>query len=143
MLETPFSVSVPPETLVAAAALNELATVRLPPVTASMSSPRIERLLIVFVPERCVTVCAPATLITTSSAAPGSSGLEPQFVAMSQKLDPPTQLTTAASDGAAAAPARVRAITTSDANPRRWNDLRMAPLLPLAASDPRSRGGGR
>ena len=52
MLDTPFSVSVPPEMLVAAPAPNELATVRLPPVTASMSSPTIDRLLIVFVPER-------------------------------------------------------------------------------------------
>ena len=71
MLEAPFSVSVPAEMLVAAAALNALATVRLPPVTASMSSPRTERLLIVFVPDRWVTVCAPATLMTTSSASAG------------------------------------------------------------------------
>jgi hypothetical protein len=60
IVEAPFSVSVPALMLVAAPALKLLATVRLPPVTASASSPRIVRLLTVFVPDRWVTVCAPA-----------------------------------------------------------------------------------
>jgi hypothetical protein len=142
MLDTPFSVSVPPERLVAAPAPNELATVRLPPVTASMSSPMIARLLIVFVPERKVTVCAPATLITTSSSAPGNSGFEPQFVAMSQKLVPPTQFTVAASAGAGAG--------GDDGDP---DDARCEPgplercahgvVLPLDASEARSRWRAR
>jgi hypothetical protein len=48
IVEAPFSVSVPALMLVAAPALKLLATLRLPPVTASASSPRMERLLIVF-----------------------------------------------------------------------------------------------
>ena len=95
MLETPFSVSVPAVMLTPAALLNVVATVRLPPVTARRSSPVMDRLLTVSVPERWVIVWTPATLMTTSSAAPGRSGFELQLVTMSQKLVPPVQSTVA------------------------------------------------
>jgi hypothetical protein len=125
IVEAPFSVSVPALMLVAAPALKLLATVRLPPVTASASSPRIVRLLTVLVPDRWVTVCAPGALMKTSSAAPGRSGLEPQLVTRSQKLDPPIQLTTAAWAGLAPATAPAKT-AISNAEPGRWKVLRMA-----------------
>src|SRR4029079_10964717 len=56
IVDVSFSVRVPAEMLVLAAALNELPQVRLPPVTASMLAPSISRLLTLSAPERCVTV---------------------------------------------------------------------------------------
>jgi len=44
---------------------------------------------------RWVLVWTPATLMTTSSAAPGRLGVELQLVTMSQKLVPPVQSTVA------------------------------------------------
>ena len=119
MVEAPFSASVPAPMLVVAPLLKPLATVRLPPFTARASSPTIDRLLTVSVPDRWVTVCAPATLITTSSAAPGSSGLEPQLVARSQKLEPPTQLTPADSAGSATTDASTASTATDATSPGR------------------------
>src|SRR4029079_10888559 len=123
IVEAPFSVSVPALMAVEAPALKLLATVRLPPLTASASSPTIARLLTVFVPDRWVTVGAPATLMNTSSPAPGRTGLEPQLVTRAQKLAPPIQLTVAASAGSPAATAHV---ANNNAHVGRWKELRMA-----------------
>ncbi len=52
MLEAPLSASVPPEMPMLVALAKVVATVRLPPVMASRSSPLMARLLIVSVPDR-------------------------------------------------------------------------------------------
>ena len=52
IVEAPFSASVPPEMPMLVALAKALATVRLPPLTASTSSPLMARLLIVLVPVR-------------------------------------------------------------------------------------------
>ena len=95
-----------------------------------MFAPSISMLLTVSLPKRWVTVCAPATLMVTSSFVPGRSGFGPQFVTMSQKLVPPIQLTGAACDGTAGS----AATAASEASSERRNELRMAPS-PRAASD--------
>src|SRR4030095_13477413 len=105
---------------VAVALLKPLATVRLPPVIASRSSPATVMLLTVLVPDRWVTVCTPATLTSTSSAAPGSAGFELQLLTMSQKLVPAIQETVADSDGVAPRAATAAAIRPSFGRARSW-----------------------
>ncbi len=62
----------------------------------------------------------------TSSAAPGSSGFDDQFVTTSQKLVPPVQFTPADRAGLDARKKRMQAI---EPIPGRWNALRMVTLL--------------
>ena len=76
-------------------------------------------------------VCTPATSIVTSSAAPGSSGFDDQFVTTSQKLVPAVQLTPAERAGFDARKKRTQAI---EPIPDRWNALRMVTLLATRAT---------
>ena len=108
----PLSVSVP------AVMVARVLTTSVPPVKARLllglaALPKAS-VLMVEVPVLCVMVWAPATLMTTSSAASGNSGSLLQLVAVCHEPVVPIQLTTAAPPGPL--PIRAKADKTAKAN---------------------------